>query len=64
LAEVAEEKKANLILIGRGHSRQFLGRFRTHTLDLLGMVHCPVFSYCPEQTAVAGDKRPLAAVAV
>ena len=40
-----------MILIGRGHCQKFLGRFRTHTYDLLSRVGCPVFSYCPEYHA-------------
>jgi nucleotide-binding universal stress UspA family protein len=51
LAIAADETKANLILIGRGHARKFLGRFRTHTYDLLCQVRCPVFCYCRAETS-------------
>jgi nucleotide-binding universal stress UspA family protein len=44
LADAATQDKANLILIGRGHSQKFLGRFRTHTYDLLGQLTCPLLS--------------------
>ena len=47
LTTAVGELKANLVVIGRGHSRRFMGRFRTHTYDLLNQVQCPVFSYCP-----------------
>lgn len=50
LVDTTEEKGADLVLIGRGHARKFLGRFRTHTYDLLSHVTCPVFSFCPEET--------------
>lgn len=49
LASTAVDTKADLVLIGRGHAQKFLGRFRTHTYELLSQVSCPVFSYCHEQ---------------
>lgn len=52
LADVAADTHANLILIGRGHAQKFLGRFRTHTYELLCQVSCPVFSYCDEHAAL------------
>ena len=57
LAVAAEETKANLVLIGRGQTQKFLGRFRTHTYDLLCQVKCPVFSYCPPENAKQAEIR-------
>jgi hypothetical protein len=51
LVSAAMDTKADLVLIGRGHAQKFLGRFRTHTYELLSQLHCPVFSYCHEQAA-------------
>jgi nucleotide-binding universal stress UspA family protein len=63
LVDVAAEKKADMILIGRGHSRKFLGRFRTHALDLLSLSHCPVFSYCPEESYIVSEPQLITATA-
>jgi manganese transport protein len=63
LVTVAAEKNANMILIGRGHSRKFLGRFRTHALDLLSLAHCPVFSYCPEESHAVPEPQLITATA-
>ena len=63
LAEIAEQENANLILIGRGHSQEFLGRFRTHTYNLLNQATCPVVSFCqPRADATVSNGETLGAV--
>ncbi len=64
LARTAADKNANMVLIGRGHSRKFLGRFRTHTLDLLGHASCPVLSYAGADVKVKHEEPIEAALAV
>jgi nucleotide-binding universal stress UspA family protein len=62
LAATAAETNANLVFIGRGHSQKFLGRFRTHTYDLLSQVTCPVFSYWHDCTVEIADKALVARI--
>ena len=63
LVTVATERNANMILIGRGHCQKFLGRFRTHALDLLSLAHCPVFSYRPEESYAVPEAQLITATA-
>ncbi len=63
LAETAAQERANLIVIGRGHSQEFLGRLRTHTYSLLNEVTCPVVSFCQARAdATASDGGSIGAV--
>jgi hypothetical protein len=55
LAKAATEKIADIVLIGRGHSQGFMGRFRTHTYDLLSQINGPVLSYYREQTEAVSE---------
>jgi nucleotide-binding universal stress UspA family protein len=64
LAKAANDEKADLVLIGRGQSQRFLGRFRTHTYDLLSQINCPVFSYCHEQMEAVSETAEPEAVSV
>jgi nucleotide-binding universal stress UspA family protein len=54
LSQAAAENKADILLIGRGHSQLFMGRFRTHTYDVLSQTSCPVFSYYHQQSEAVG----------
>lgn len=42
--EAALEKKADLVVIGRGHADRALGRLRTHTYSIIRKSPCPVIS--------------------
>ena len=44
LAATAAGQKADLLLIGRGHLKQNLGRLRTHTMSIVCKSPCPVLS--------------------
>lgn len=44
LTTAVDELKAGLVLIGRGHTRRFMDRFRTHTYDFLNHVKSLVTS--------------------
>lgn len=44
VCEVAEAEKANLMVIGRGHSEGIFGRLRTHSYAIIRMAPCPVVS--------------------
>jgi nucleotide-binding universal stress UspA family protein len=46
LAEAAADCGADLVVIGRGKAQKRLGRFRTHTNDIIRQAPCPVLSYC------------------
>ncbi len=46
VAELAAERKAGLILIGRGHSQERFGGWRTHAHDIICRAPCPVLSFC------------------
>jgi nucleotide-binding universal stress UspA family protein len=55
LSKATTENKADIVLIGRGHSQRFMGRFRTHTYDLLSQLNCPVLSYYREPTEAVSE---------
>jgi nucleotide-binding universal stress UspA family protein len=44
LAETARQQHADLLVIGRGHTRLALGRIRTHSLAIVREAPCPVLS--------------------
>jgi len=44
LAETAREQHADLLIVGRGHTRKALGRLRTHSLAIIRESPCPVIS--------------------
>lgn len=44
LAETAREQHADVLIVGRGHSRKALGRLRTHSLAIIRESPCPVIS--------------------
>jgi nucleotide-binding universal stress UspA family protein len=44
LAETARQQHADLMVIGRGHTRLALGRLRTHSFSIIREAPCPVLS--------------------
>ena len=44
LAHTAREQHADLLIVGRGHTRKALGRLRTHALAIIRESPCPVIS--------------------
>ena len=66
-ARVALERKADLVVVGRGNIQRVFGTLRTHTYEILRQVSCPVLSYCGTgSTAQAsaeeiGDEKALSA---
>jgi nucleotide-binding universal stress UspA family protein len=44
LADTAREQNADLLIVGRGHTRKALGRLRTHSLAIIRESPCPVIS--------------------
>ena len=44
---LAIERKAGLIVLGRGAMQQMFGRLRTHAYQIVHDAPCPVLSYCP-----------------
>jgi len=45
IADLAATRRADLILIGRGHISQKLGSWRTHAYDIIRRAPCPVLSF-------------------
>jgi nucleotide-binding universal stress UspA family protein len=48
LAEAAEQAPPDLVLTGRGKARRTLGRFQTHTYEIIRHAPCAVLSHSPE----------------
>jgi nucleotide-binding universal stress UspA family protein len=49
LAEAANERGADLVVIGRGKTQKAVGRFQTHAYEILRYAPCPVLSYSLNQ---------------
>jgi nucleotide-binding universal stress UspA family protein len=46
VADLADQQCADLVVMGRGKSREALGHLRTHAYDIIRQAPCPVLSYC------------------
>jgi hypothetical protein len=61
--QVALERRADLIVIGRGKSQAAFGSLRTHAYEIIRRASCPVLSYSTDwhphnSSALGQDKRP------
>ncbi|HMF79325.1 MAG TPA: universal stress protein, partial [Bryobacteraceae bacterium] len=45
VAEFAQEKHADLVVIGRGKAQLTFGSVRTHAYEIIRYAHCPLLSY-------------------
>jgi nucleotide-binding universal stress UspA family protein len=45
IAETVRRMHANLVIAGRGHSHNFLGRFRSHIYPIVNCAPCPVLVF-------------------
>jgi len=63
---LALEKKAGLIVLGRGECQHRFGRLRTHTFQIVHDAPCPVLSHCPapsgHTSSSCSEERPYQSV--
>jgi len=49
IAELAAERHADLVIIGRGRAQNAFGTLRTHAAEIIRQAPCPVLSFSMEQ---------------